>query len=481
MSPKSIIVEGNTYHTDSWTNTSPSILSSVNRRLHLQTDHPISLTRRLIESRLPGFTTYNDLFPIVSVAKNFDSLGFPPDHPGRSRTDTYYLNRDTVLRTHTSAHQPETFGRDASAGFCISADVYRRDAIDRSHYPAFHQMEIALTWDRRDHPHGNQLAARIRAEVDNLPKHGANVIVEDPNPPHHPEHNPMQVDQHTPAEAEAVAAHLKATVEDVVVAIFFAARAAAGADAAEPLRMRWVQTHFPFTAPSYELEVLWQGAWLEVLGCGVVRQPLLEAAGVPHRIGWAFAFGLERIAMLVFGVPDIRLFWSSDERFLRQFRGVEERWAREGKVGGGLKRFVPFSKHPACYKDVSFWLPEGTRAAVSSEETTPDSTLSSSTTTTPAGGLIAPSQAPAPEPAAASTNFLHENDVMQLIRDSAPDSVVEDVSLIDNFTHPRTGRGSLCYRVNYRSWERTLTNEEVNELHERVREGLVERFGVELR
>ena len=76
-------------------------------------------------------------------------LGFPPNHPGRSKTDTYYVNASKCLRTHTSAHQVDTFAAAESEGYTISADVYRRDAIDRSHYPVFHQMEGARVWDRR--------------------------------------------------------------------------------------------------------------------------------------------------------------------------------------------------------------------------------------------------------------------------------------------------------------------------------------------
>jgi len=79
-----------------------------------------------------------------------------------------------------------------------------------------------------------------------------------------------------------------------------------------------------------------------------------------------------------------------------------------------------------------------------------------------------------------NTHDFHENDIMELVRDIAGDTV-EDVRLVDEFVHPKTGRKSLCYRINYRSLERTLTSEEANDMHERIRKGVVERFGVELR
>jgi phenylalanyl-tRNA synthetase alpha chain len=418
-------------------NTPSSILSSVKRQLHLQPNHPISITRKIIESRFPNYKTYNSLFPIVTTAQNFDSLGFPPDHPGRSRTDTYYINEKTVLRTHTSAHQADVFRANESDGFLISADVYRRDAIDRSHYPVFHQMEGAMTWDRET---VSSFAEKIWKDVEALPKHG--IEVSDPNPTIHEERNPLQVAHHTAEEVEAMAAHLKRSLENVVVEIFDHARKAAAtagdekALAAEPLKVRWVEAYFPFTSPSWELEVFWQGDWLEVLGCGIVKQDLLNNSNVSTRSGWAFGLGIERIAMLLFSIPDIRLFWSRDERFLSQFT-----------ANSPITRFAPYSKHPACYKDVSFWLRSSSSAAGGNRAGTPE---------------------------------LHENDLMELVRDVAGD-LVEDVTLTDAFTHPKTGRKSLCYRINYRSLERTLTNKEANTLHLEIRRKLVDDFGVELR
>lgn len=440
-------------------NTPSTILAAIPRRLHLQQDHPLAITRQLIESRFPDYKYHNDLFPVVTVGQNFDSLGFPPDHVGRNRTDTYYINKETVLRTHTSAHQADTFRANESAGYLISADVYRRDAIDRSHYPVFHQMEGARTWDRNDLGGYSTLEEAIWADVAKIPKHPSSVIeVDDPNPTIHPERNPLQA-THSAAEVEAMAAHLKRSLEDVVVTIFTAARNAAASsgtntDSPEPLKVRWVEAYFPFTSPSWELEVLWQGDWLEVLGCGIVQQHILDHAGVPNRLGWAFGLGLERIAMLLYSIPDIRLFWSTDERFLGQFgRGKE------------IRRFAPFSKFPACFKDVSFWLPQAAPPPAHSEATTMN----------PAGGLT-----PTESSSHAVPTAFHENDVMEIAREVCGD-LIEDVRLVDEFEHPKTGRRSVCYRCNYRSLERTLTNEETNELHERFRRELVDRLGVVLR
>ncbi|SPQ27278.1 e79234c0-2108-48f8-8790-fed2cf284fb2 [Thermothielavioides terrestris] len=452
--PKTVEINGKTYATDPWFNISPTVLSLTSRKLHLQKDHPVAITRKIIESVFPGptYQYYNEIDPVVSTHENFDSLGFPPDHPGRARSDTYYINKDTLLRTHTSAHEVELFRTAQSGGFLISADVYRRDEVDRSHYPVFHQMEGARFWDRNKVPNGD-LAAAVREDLARLPTH--NMQVEDPNPPFHPDRNPLQAEHHTAEEASAVAAHLKRSLELMVNEIFSRAKAAAAAAKAqqgqtpaaeseadsEPLRVRWVEAYFPFTSPSWELEVFHEGAWLEVLGCGVSKQALHAQAGAPSQVGWAFGIGLERVAMLLFRIPDIRLFWSRDERFLGQFRGAGDDWSR-------IRPFVPFSKHPPCWKDVSFWL-RGASAA---------------------GGNVK---------GVAGADW-HVNDLMEVVRDVAGDSV-EDVRLVDEFTHPATGRRSLCYRINYRSLERTLTNAETNAMHERVVRELAERLGVEIR
>ena len=421
---------------------SPSILSYLPRKLQLQPAHPVSITRRVIESSFPSpiYTHYNDLHPIVTVAENFDSLGFPKDHPGRSRTDTYYINRDTVLRTHTSAHEVEIFRTNRSEGYTISADVYRRDAIDRSHYPVFHQMEGARMWDRRKVPGGN-IAKAVWTDLERLPKHG--LSIEDLNPTTHRIRNPLQAEHHSLEEVEAIAAHLKRALEGVVVQLFSRAQRAAvnagfvDVNDMKPLKVRWIEAYFPFTSPSWELEVFWQGDWLELLGCGVTKHDVLINAGVPYQLGWAFGLGLERVAMLLFSIPDIRLFWSKDPRFLTQFSSKED-----------VKVFIPFSKYPECYKDVSFWLR-------SSSSSTADGTRS-------------------------NAQDFHQNDVMEIVRDVGSD-LVEDVRLVDDFVHPVSRRKSLCYRINYRSLERTLRNEEINRLHERVRTQLVEKLGVELR
>jgi phenylalanyl-tRNA synthetase alpha chain len=124
--------------------------------------------------------------------------------------------------------------------------------------------------------------------------------------------------------------------------------------------------------------------------------------------------------MILFQIPDIRLFWTEDERFWKQFH---EDMPLDGSVV-----FQPYSKYPPCYKDVSFWL---------SQERN-------------------------------SSRSFHVNELLDLVRGVAGD-LVENVELVDQFVHPKTNRESRCYRITYRSMDRSLTNEEIDQLQEELR------------
>ncbi|KAI0273630.1 phenylalanyl-tRNA synthetase [Gloeopeniophorella convolvens] len=335
LAPSTIRVLEETYPTDDYTNLTPTISSKLTKRLHAREGHPISTLRSLIEDHFPDFAHLSSLSPIVTPYQNFDSLSFPDDHPGRSKTDSYYINKDAMLRTHTSAHEVEVFAKGTER-WLLTADVYRRDEIDASHYPVFHQMEGAKIF-------GTDPSSIEEVERDSqrLERQLAmsNIVIEDVQ--HITETNPVQA-SHNVRSSEATAKNLKLSLNSLMYKLF---AGVAGASEEDPLRVRWIEAYFPFTSPSYEVEVFFRGRWLEILGCGVVLQSTLDRAGVANKMGWAFGLGLERIAMILYSIPDIRLFWSEDPRFLSQF------------THGEISTFKPYSKYPASYRDVSFWKP----------------------------------------------------------------------------------------------------------------------------
>ncbi|KAG4300898.1 hypothetical protein PCANB_002907 [Pneumocystis canis] len=273
-----ISILGNTYRSDEWTNITPIIFKTIEKKLHLQTSHPLAILRHIIESQFDTshYEIFNDFSPVVSVEKNFNFLNFPINHPSRSHTDTYYINQNLILRTHTSAHQMDAFKRMKKDGFLISADVYRKDEIDKNHYPVFHQMEGARLWTKKSKI---SLLEAVKASTTNISC--SNVIIEDTTAPFHPKRNPLQKN-HQEDEVEAIGKHLKKTLERVIIHIYQISRQSCGSlneNIVSPLKIRWVESYFPFTSPSWELEIFWKGEWLEICGCGIIKHNLFKIAG----------------------------------------------------------------------------------------------------------------------------------------------------------------------------------------------------------
>ncbi|KAG0149421.1 hypothetical protein CROQUDRAFT_332101 [Cronartium quercuum f. sp. fusiforme G11] len=407
--PEWTVLDKDSFRIDHMSNTPQTILSKLNSNLPSKPAHPLGILKNLIYEQMPTFDTVEFPSPFVTPAQNFDDLGFPADHPGRRKGDSYYLNSAYMLRTHTSAHEIETFAQGKEK-WLLTADVYRRDEIDASHFPVFHQMEGACVLPRSQ-------MDKLATETHEIHRMLATKNIKIDDETKIDSKNPFQ-DCHDPKQATIVINHLKATINKLIYGLF------QGLDAQQQasLQVRWIPAFFPFTSPSYEVEVLYRGKWLEILGCGLVKQLTLDKAGVPSKMGWAFGLGLERIAMVLFSIPDIRLFWSQDSRFLNQFTPRK------------VSKFHLFSKNPPCHKDISFWIPDDFEA----------------------------------------------NDVFELIRDVGG-SWVEEVKLIDTFEHQVEKRTSHCYRITYRSMERNLSNDEVNVTQARVREALKSQMGLNFR
>jgi phenylalanyl-tRNA synthetase alpha chain len=229
--------------------------------------HPVSRTlERIVEIFGKLGYALADGPEIEDDWHNFEALNFPPHHPARAMHDTFYFPPDgsgvaRLLRTHTSGVQVRYMGEHQPPLRMIAAGkVYRSDS-DQTHTPMFHQVEGLL------------------------------------------------VDEH------ASFADLKGTLAEFVRAFF-----------ERDFEMRFRPSYFPFTEPSAEVDIAWQQAdgstrWLEVLGCGMVHPNVLKNVGIdPEKYtGFAFGLGVERFAMLRYGVNDLRSFFDNDVRFLRQF------------------------------------------------------------------------------------------------------------------------------------------------------------------
>ncbi|KAG8442429.1 hypothetical protein GDO86_011276 [Hymenochirus boettgeri] len=350
---------GGLFHRDEYTNITSKIISKVGKNLHNRKHHPLWLIKERIKDHFykqyigrygnPLFSVYDDLCPIVTTKQNFDRLLIPLDHPSRKKGDNYYLNNTHLLRSHTSAHQWDLIHSGLDA-FLAIGDVYRRDEIDRSHYPVFHQMEGVRLFSNHEF-----FADAEHMDECHLFENGFRT--------------PHKQESHTLEAVKLVEFQLKHTLCKLI-------------------------TH------------------------------LFGEAGAHEKIGWAFGLGLERLAMILYGIPDIRFFWSENELFLKQFHVFD--------INQQIT-FQPLSKYPCLTNDISFWLPK---------------------------------------------EGYSENDFFDLVRDIGGD-LVEKVTLVDQFTHPKTQKVSHCYRIVYRHMERTLTQMEINAVHKNIEKSAVKDLGVE--
>lgn len=220
--------------------------------------HPVTKTLERIESFFAriGYSVAEGP-EIEDDYHNFEALNIPSHHPARSMHDTFFFNANTLLRTHTSGVQVRTMeSQQPPIRIICPGRVYRND-YDQTHSPMFHQVE-GLIVDK-------------------------NISFAD----------------------------LKGTLEQFLREFF-----------EEDVKVRFRPSYFPFTEPSIEVDIdRGDGKWMEVLGCGIVHPKVFEHSGIDPEeyTGFAFGMGVERLAMLRYGVNDLRLFFENDLRFLGQF------------------------------------------------------------------------------------------------------------------------------------------------------------------
>lgn len=324
---------------------------------------------------IPDFKDFDvvEVPEIVPTSIVFDLFDFAPDHPARSKSDTYYVDEKNILRTHTtvvwyyylsSEQAKKKMAAGEPMGIFCHGKVYRKDEIDRKHMNVFHQID------------GLYLVPKSQKEI---------------------------------------------TLKDLQDVEAKTAKAVFG----ENIEFRFADETFPYTHPSTEIEVKKGNDWVEILGSGVVKPSVLEKLGVDPNVynGWAFGFGIERWAIISMELPDIRLLWSEDERVKKQL------------VLGQTYKEV--SKYPPVVRDISFVVGQ-------------DFVL---------------------------------NDYFDAIRDIGGE-MMEEVAQTDKYENEKKfgpGKTSYTFRITYRSLDRTLTNEEVNEIHKKVEEMTGRDFNGEVR
>jgi phenylalanyl-tRNA synthetase alpha chain len=300
-------------------------------------------------------------------------LNTPKDHPSRGVTDTYYIDETHVLRTQTTVmwsyylKDKEVLARlkkDGEVKALSKGIVFRKDEIDRHHFPAFHQID------------GLYICKRSKKII---------------------------------------------KLEDLEAVQIDMAKSVLGDD----IEYKFLVDSFPFTTPSVEMDVMFNGDWMEVNGAGLVHAQVLKNFGLDPEVynGWAFGFG-DRLAMVRMEIPDIRILWSDDPRITSQFKNINS-------------KYKEVSKYPGTFRDISFIINKN----------------------------------------------VNLNNYYEIVRDCAENScpagddecsnagVIEEVKLIDQFENDKkfgADKKSYTFRIVYQSHERTLTNEEVNKIQDEI-------------
>jgi phenylalanyl-tRNA synthetase alpha chain len=359
-----------------------SIEKLIGKNLHNKQNHPIEIMKRQLFDyfkTLDGydFKYFDDLSPFVKIEDNFDKLLISSDHPARSKSDTYYVNETTVLRTHTTAHQNDLLSQGYN-NFLVVGDVYRKDEIDCCHYPVFHQIEAV---------------GKVPFGVD--------------------------------PQKELI------RILDGLVKYLF-----------PDCKYRTNPDYFPFTNPSFEYEVDFNGKWLEILGCGIVHPTIIKNNNLDSHY-WAWGIGLERLVMIKFNIPDIRYLWSDHPRFIDQFSS------------GEIVKFKPYSELPTMYKDISFWINNENITKIQTDK----------------GEKI--------------NKWSDENNFFELAREVIG-NWIEQIKLMDEFVHPKKEITSRMYRIIFSPIDPSLTDpakftEKCNNLQDHFRVCVKEKLNVTLR
>ena len=327
---------------------------------------------------LPSLKKFDiiDTPEIISPEVVFDLFNFPKDHPARSRSDTYYTDTTHILRPHTSLmwkyylENPEIrkkLEENGAIGAVCYGKVYRKDEIDWQHSNVLHHFDGLMV---------------CRKDIKEI----------------------TQID-------------LENICSEVTTSLL-------GNEMEKEFRV----DHFPYTDPSVEMNIKWGEKWVEVNGAGLVHPQVIKNLGLDPEIynGWAFGFGVDRLAMLKMKIPEIRLLWSKDERVTKQLKNFKN-------------TYQPVSKYPPVVRDISF--------VVDKKDYNP-------------------------------------NRYYELIREVTGDDMVEEAKLLDSYEDAKKfsiDKVSYTYRIVYRSNNRTLTNDEVSKIHEELQKKTAEQFNAELR
>ena len=333
----------------SYCNIPDFVANKIGRNLHNQEEHPIKIIKEYIYNYFKSIDDRKfetfDNFSPFVTVQNNFDYLLIPHNHSSRSKSDSYYLNETIVLRTHTSAHQNELLEKGHRSFLVTGDVYRKDEVDMRHFYCFHQMEGVHLVDENEDP-----------ETD-----------------------------------------LKKTLSGLIEYLF------------PQNEYRFGKDHFPFTNPSFEIEVKFGDKWLEVLGCGVIHSDILNRFDIKQK-GWAFGLGLERFAMILFNIQDIRLFWTDNVRFLKQFKNEE------------IVSFQPYSKVDPMKKDISFWID---KKEILIKE--PD------------------------------FEWININDFYELVREVCGESI-ESVFLLDKFYHKKYDKYSITFRLLIGAENYTQTN-----------------------
>lgn len=246
-----LLIQRTTYDTDDWTNISGRFESFIGADLYKKTSHPLRLTQEEIVS---FFQKQNVELPIFQ-----DSNAIESNESAKKEPNTFYVNRQLKLRTHTINRTIKLL--KSHTDFVMIVDLYRKCQMDALHFPAFHRVNFVRSFD---------------------------------------------------CDAQREKNHLKDEQQTTLIEL---AKHMIGSD----VKYRWTDVNLASTDPSWMFEIFYGNEWQRISSGGIIRDEILEKSHRPNSVGWEIAINLDRFAMVLYNIFDIRQLWNAGPNFLRQF------------------------------------------------------------------------------------------------------------------------------------------------------------------
>lgn len=355
-----------------------SIDDKITRKLHLQKNHPIEIIKNQIYAYFKKTGNYEMFDDLDSVVTVEDNFDklLIPENHPSRKKTDTYYINEKYVLRTHTSAHQNELLKQGHTNFLVVGDVFRKDEIDSRHFPVFHQLELVS-------------------------------IIEDDKDP---------------------SDELKKVLSGLIEHLF------------PKCEYRFNEDYFPFTHPSYEIEVKYNNNWLEILGCGVMQPKILENNGIINKKGIACGMGLERLVMIMCGINDIRYLWSVHDKFINQFSN------------GKLNQFQPYSELPNQTRDISFYIHDKDLEVIDKFK---------------------------------NTKWNYENDFFEILRDNSHD-MMEEVKLIDSFYNKKSNKYSKTYRLLYSPNDPELKDpgmffDMINNIQNNIRKQLTEKLNIELR